>query len=329
MATARIPPEWYNETHTYLVHGGPVESSTDGQVHHVDASGVARLYGLPTSLPNVILFASLARAMEHRDAQVSRATAAWRIAPAIHIIGPRSDGDYTVPESVQTHLASRRVHEGATLRYIGSGGLGPGPHTVRIDNAATGDSEYVQATRLAFASLVRSGAGNAAIAAGETMRRFADVVRGVGLVPGLGVEASRTNMDRNAPTPVSVEAAQAWVKASTAPEEGSRAWIRIVKKGCVGERGLSGDFACNDYAWGCDSCPVVVDRMQRESALEKSIKGNRMHRFWRAKAKVKNEIDCKSPKVVGIDPASPGSDQTVIVGWLDGKPVRAKRRRKD
>ena len=127
--------------------------------------------------------------------------------------------------------------------------------------------------------------------------------------------------------------AQAWTKAETVPKEGSRAWNRVVKKGCVGERDLSGDFSCGDYDWGCDSCPVVVERMRHEEEFENSVRGNRMHRFWRSKhkAKAKNEIDFNSPTMVGIDPASPDGDRTVVFfgGSRAGRATLAKKYRKE
>lgn len=350
MATSRPLPEWYDETHYYLVVAGPVESATDGQIHHVTAGALSRLYGLSTQLPNVVLCQSAALAMEYR-----RVLLRWRVDEVrntdqlpppcvVHMLHPDSTGDYSIPQDVRVWQARQRrerAGESASPRVV----------TVNISSQGSGEhpgisDDRAQAMRLLIANLVREGAPGVNRAA-DSMRRFAEAVRGVSpiaaavanlraiaqpeAVSGLEVEVTRANPNPYAPTPVSEGTAQAWGKASTVPQEGSRAWIRIVKKGCVGERGISGDFDCNDYAWGCDSCPVVIDRMGRESALEKSIKGNRMHRFWRAKAKAKNEIDCKSPTMVGVDPASPGSDRTVMVvrGRRAGLSTIAKRYRKD
>lgn len=351
MATSREVPGWYEPEHTYLVHGGPVESRTDGQIHHVPALQVVRLYGLRTSMHNVVLFNALADALVHLCAR--QVQAAMDNGAVYHVVGPRSDGDYGTPESVRSWQSRQRITRARDRASSGAISLPPSSTrgvTVNISSQGSGEhpgisDDRAQAMRLLIANLVREGAPGVNRAA-DSMRRFAEAVRGVSpiatavanlraiaqpeAVSGLEVEVTRANPNPYAPTPVSVETAQAWVKASTVPQEGSRAWIRIVKKGCVGERGISGDFDCNDYEWGCDHCPVVVDRMNRESALEKSIKGNRMHRFWRAKAKAKNEIDCKSSTMVGIDPASPGSDRTVMVvrGRRAGLSTIVKRYRK-
>lgn len=380
-------PEWYREDHQYLVHGGPVGSRTDGQVHHVSELQVARLYGLMTALSNVLLFRSLPDAMSYAEGAADRST--------VHIVGPQSDGDYRVPDSVE--LWRRQQLAGSAAPAAPPLLRGRGDVTVRIHDNSVHDSTFdahTYAMRYAVNQLVVQVAEGTQRAA-QSMREFASAL---GNLPGesaiataaeharailreaqsmppiqpeqigqglaerfterardrivythaIGQSSERNvateqdslqaiadlvaNMHTPARGAIAMAEAQAWVKADTVPKEGSRAWNRVVKKGCVGERGFSGDFACNDYAWGCDSCPVVVERMRHEEEFEDSVRGNRMHRFWRAKrkAKAKNEIDFKSPTILGIDPASPDGDRTVVFvgGRRTGLNTIAKRYRK-
>lgn len=281
-------PEWYRETHQYLVHGGPVASRTDGQIHHVSEWQVARLYGLMTALGNVLLFRSLPDATSYAERSTDRST--------VHIVGPRSDGDYRVPDSVE--LWRRQQLADAAVRVDPDGPVrGRGDATVHVHDSVLDHTAL--ATRYARLWLMSQQV--------EEMRRAG---RDMGMVM-----------------------AQAWSKATTVPKEGSRAWNRVVKKGCVGERDKSGDFSCGDYDWGCDNCPVVVERMRHEGESENSVRGNRMHRFWRSKRKekAKNEIDFNHLTMVGIDLASPDGDRTVVFfgGRRAGRATPAKKYRKD
>lgn len=350
MATSREVPGWYDETHYYLVVAGPVESRTDGQVHHVTAGILAGLYGLSTRLPNVVLCQSASQAMEYaRTLQLRRASDPL----VIHTLYPESSGDYSMPQDVRMWqamqrriVAEGRVGVGASAIFSaaesahgivagrpahvsgGSGGASssasfsapPGVHTVSVNISGGGgggspgvstDSDRAQAMRLMIANLVREGAPGMARAA-DSMRRFAEAVGGVPVV-----------------APVVHDS---WIKPSEVPKDGSRSWIRVVKKGCVGERDAQGDFSCPDYAWGCDQCPVVVERMREEERQGVALKGNRMHRFWRSKRKAqqKNEIDFTEGFEVGVDPGSPEGDRTVlVVGRMAGRATLAKKYHKE
>lgn len=45
------------------------------------------------------------------------------------------------------------------------------------------------------------------------------------------------------------------------PWPGTKYYENIIKAGCGGHRDYWGDFDCSfDYPWGCDDCPILVDK---------------------------------------------------------------------
>ena len=79
----------------YLLCPGLVRSRTDGDRHHVGASELARLYGVPMADCLVLqgLSSSMDRAMERRSL-LDRA-----ISGELVRLVPRDDGDYRLPEA--------------------------------------------------------------------------------------------------------------------------------------------------------------------------------------------------------------------------------------
>lgn len=74
-----------------------------------------------------------------------------------------------------------------------------------------------------------------------------------------------------------LEAQTVWTKkARTPPKDGTKAYVRVVKAGCVGETDRLGDFSCS-YGWGCDDCPVTREKRERD----KEVAGSRLHRILR------------------------------------------------
>jgi hypothetical protein len=65
----------------YLLRPGPVRSRTDGQLHHVGARELARLYGVPMS-----------------ECLVSRGDTRGLEFGRLIVLAPRYDGDYRLPE---------------------------------------------------------------------------------------------------------------------------------------------------------------------------------------------------------------------------------------
>ena len=82
-------------TARYLLCPGPVISRTDGDWHHVGASQLAMLYGVPMAECQVLPHSS---PMNHgsRMALLDRAARGELIA-----LRPRADGDYRLPEDRQ------------------------------------------------------------------------------------------------------------------------------------------------------------------------------------------------------------------------------------
>lgn len=74
--------------------------------------------------------------------------------------------------------------------------------------------------------------------------------------------------------PVEPSAEVDWAKGPL-PDRGSKAYKRVVKAGCVGERDANGRFGCS-YSWGCLVCPVTKE------AKAETYPPGRLGRFLRA-----------------------------------------------
>lgn len=70
---------------TYVLHPGPVRSRHDGDVHHIPARELARLYGVPPTSCAV-----------HRDPLPGCHAKVWP--PGTVHLYPSSSGNYTLPK---------------------------------------------------------------------------------------------------------------------------------------------------------------------------------------------------------------------------------------
>lgn len=286
MATSLPPPDnvpyWYREQHLYIVTGGRVQSSMDGDTHLISPLDCARAWGLSARLSNVVLERHGEVARRFRQAEEGNWEAAFLLEPWT---------EYHIPLGVSA-WATLHAHENQNAEQIAN-------ERRRRSDIRVAEDLQQHAALSATVEQREPGAWEQFL----RLRRYQEE-----RVQREAVERSLVAIP---------DVVEAWVKPMDPPKPGSRAWKRVVRKGCVGEYDESGDFDCPEYVWGCDSCPVTVDRMEAEAA-QRTLFAGRLQRFWMNRngsvGKTAVEFDFKPRRFrVSVDLASPGGDTSVVV----------------
>lgn len=63
------------------------------------------------------------------------------------------------------------------------------------------------------------------------------------------------------------------------PAKGTKAWDRVVRKGCIGKTEQNGTFSCAK-TWPCHKCPVTLEQQEKtQQHPAAKMLGTRLHRF--------------------------------------------------